>query len=165
LLGTDRIGHWEHILVDRFWQIIELPFPNIRGEGKQSVEIAGVGKTVEAYGEVDSQSNEVGIAGYDHGVKEAEKRNTSAEASKYYPRAETTRQSAARVHSFVSELTSGGVVGIWTQLALAYAIHKSFIFIRVPLTAALTPKVVRVLRGWGWNIGKRKPKAVKSTKD
>jgi hypothetical protein len=93
---------------------------------------------------VDSQSNEVGIAGYDHGVKEAEK--YVGRGGKYYPRAETTRQSAARVHSFVSELTSGGVVGIWTQLALAYAIHKSFIFIRVPLTAALTPKVVRVLR-------------------
>ncbi|KAF5673282.1 n-acetyltransferase [Fusarium heterosporum] len=43
-----------------------------------------------------------------------------------------------------------------TQLALAYAIHKSFIFIRVPLTAALTPKVVKVLRSWGWNIGKKK---------
>ena len=50
------------------------------------------------------------------------------------------------------------VVGIWTQLALAYAIHKSFIFIRVPLTAAVTPKVVKTLRGWGWDIGKRKPK-------
>ncbi|KAI7777175.1 hypothetical protein LA080_003907 [Diaporthe eres] len=45
-----------------------------------------------------------------------------------------------------------------TQLALAYAIHKSFIFIRVPLTAAVTPKVVKVLRGWGYQIGKRKPK-------
>ncbi|PHH69763.1 hypothetical protein CDD80_6516 [Ophiocordyceps camponoti-rufipedis] len=43
-----------------------------------------------------------------------------------------------------------------TQLALAYAIHKSFIFIRVPLTAAVTPKVVKVLRSWGWNIGKRR---------
>ncbi|RQM05254.1 hypothetical protein DH86_00001785 [Scytalidium sp. 3C] len=42
-----------------------------------------------------------------------------------------------------------------TQLALAYAIHKSFIFIRVPITAAITPKVVRVLRSWGWDIGKR----------
>lgn len=48
--------------------------------------------------------------------------------------------------------------GLATQLALAYAIHKSFIFIRVPLTAAVTPKVVKVLRGWGWNIGKRTPK-------
>ncbi|KAG5981068.1 hypothetical protein E4U55_003342 [Claviceps digitariae] len=42
-----------------------------------------------------------------------------------------------------------------TQLALAYAIHKSFIFLRVPLTAAVTPKVVKLLRSWGWNIGKR----------
>lgn len=48
--------------------------------------------------------------------------------------------------------------GIWTQLALAYAIHKSFIFIRVPLTVAATPKVVKVLRSWGWDIGKRRPK-------
>jgi hypothetical protein len=44
--------------------------------------------------------------------------------------------------------------GIWTQLALAYAVHKSFIFIRVPLTAAILPKVVKTLRGWGYNIGK-----------
>jgi len=52
-------------------------------------------------------------------------------------------------------------VGIWTQLALAYAIHKSFIFVRVPLTAAVLPKVVKTLRGWGWNIGPtRKVKAV-----
>lgn len=49
-------------------------------------------------------------------------------------------------------------IGLATQLALAYAIHKSFIFIRVPLTAAVTPKVVKVLRSWGWQIGKRKPK-------
>lgn len=48
---------------------------------------------------------------------------------------------------------------IWTQLVFAYAIHKSFIFIRVPLTAAVTPKVVKILRGWGWDIGKRKPKS------
>ncbi|KAL2758668.1 hypothetical protein ACRALDRAFT_1075164 [Sodiomyces alcalophilus JCM 7366] len=42
-----------------------------------------------------------------------------------------------------------------TQLALAYAIHKSLIFIRVPLTAAILPKVVRVLKSWGWKVGKR----------
>jgi N-terminal acetyltransferase 2 len=44
--------------------------------------------------------------------------------------------------------------GIYTQLALAYAVHKSFIFIRVPLTAAILPKVVKTLRGWGWQVGK-----------
>ncbi|KAL7272556.1 DUF1279 superfamily [Rhizina undulata] len=48
-----------------------------------------------------------------------------------------------------------GGASLWTELALAYAVHKSLIFIRVPLTAAVTPKVVRVLRGWGWDIGKK----------
>lgn len=57
------------------------------------------------------------------------------------------------------------LIGIWTQLALAYAIHKSFIFIRVPLTAALTPKVVKVLRGWGWDIGKRTKSAAKTASE
>jgi len=47
---------------------------------------------------------------------------------------------------------------IWTQLALAYAVHKSLIFFRVPLTAAVLPKVVKTLRGWGWDIGKKVPK-------
>jgi len=51
-----------------------------------------------------------------------------------------------------------------TQLALAYAIHKSFIFIRVPLAVTLTPKIVKVLRGWGWDIGKRTTKAAKAAK-
>lgn len=85
-LGTDRIGHYEHVVVE--WVKSVVP----------------------------------------ESVKEAEKRNESENAS------------------------------IWTQLALAYAIHKSFIFIRVPFTVAATPKVVKVLRGWGWDIGKRRPK-------
>lgn len=59
----------------------------------------------------------------------------------------------------------GDDVAIWTQLALAYAIHKSFIFLRVPLTAAVTPKVVKTLRRWGWDIGKRKPKTGAVKKD
>jgi len=54
--------------------------------------------------------------------------------------------------------------GLATQLALAYAIHKSFIFIRVPITVALTPRVVKVLRGWGWDIGKRTTKEAKALK-
>jgi hypothetical protein len=51
---------------------------------------------------------------------------------------------------------------IWTQLGLAYIVHKSFIFLRVPLTAAVLPKVVKTLRSWGYNIGKKKPKASKT---
>ena len=54
--------------------------------------------------------------------------------------------------------------GLWTQLALAYAIHKSFIFIRVPLTAAVTPKIVKTLRGWGWNIGRPTRKGMSRSK-
>uniref|UniRef100_A0A0B7JZJ4 DUF1279 domain-containing protein n=2 Tax=Bionectria ochroleuca TaxID=29856 RepID=A0A0B7JZJ4_BIOOC len=46
-----------------------------------------------------------------------------------------------------------------TQLALAYAIHKSFIFVRIPLTVAVTPRIVKQLRAWGWNIGKKLGKA------
>ncbi len=62
------------------------------------------------------------------------------------------------------ETKSGKEASLATQLALAYAIHKSFIFIRVPLTAAVTPKVVKILRGWGWDIGKRTTKAAKVAK-
>ncbi|KAK1750620.1 hypothetical protein QBC47DRAFT_309784 [Echria macrotheca] len=54
------------------------------------------------------------------------------------------------------ERTAQEGASLATQLALAYAIHKSFIFVRVPLTAAILPKVVRVLRSWGWEIGKRR---------
>ncbi|KAI9892281.1 MAG: hypothetical protein M1814_001740 [Vezdaea aestivalis] len=60
-----------------------------------------------------------------------------------------------------SRANDGAGASIWTQVALAYAIHKSFIFIRVPITAAITPKVVKVLRGWGWDIGKRASSKVK----
>ncbi|KAF7595408.1 hypothetical protein BBP40_006028 [Aspergillus hancockii] len=49
---------------------------------------------------------------------------------------------------------------LWTQVVLAYAIHKSLIFVRVPLTAGITPKVVKALRQWGWDIVKGKPKGM-----
>ncbi|KAI9820146.1 MAG: hypothetical protein M1826_000940, partial [Phylliscum demangeonii] len=62
------------------------------------------------------------------------------------------------------EAASGSNASIWTQLALAYAIHKSFMVVRIPMTAFITPYVVRVLRGWGWNIGKRPLKGAASTK-
>ncbi|OJJ94639.1 hypothetical protein ASPACDRAFT_19076, partial [Aspergillus aculeatus ATCC 16872] len=52
---------------------------------------------------------------------------------------------------------NGENASLWTQLALAYAIHKSLIFIRVPLTAAITPKVVKALRQWGYDIVKGRP--------
>lgn len=41
----------------------------------------------------------------------------------------------------------------WTEFAIAYGIHKSLIFIRVPLCAAITPSIVKLLRSWGFKIG------------
>lgn len=46
---------------------------------------------------------------------------------------------------------------MWAEFAVAYAIHKSLIFIRLPITAAITPSVVKILKRWGFNIGKKKP--------
>ncbi|KAL1872171.1 DUF1279 superfamily [Paecilomyces lecythidis] len=118
LLGVDRIGHWEHVILETVKSTVKSVSPFGAGEKKEQedAEAAAVKEATDAT--------------IDHGVTEAEKRNAEEGAS------------------------------IWTQLALAYAIHKSFIFLRVPLTAAVTPKVVKTLRRWGWDIGKRKPKNV-----
>jgi N-terminal acetyltransferase 2 len=145
LVGTDRIGHWEHVVVSTIkewliWPItgtpveddvehvvdagekmMKAPLQDIR-EGDKQVE-QGESQRVRVLEEDDTYIST------DHGYKEA------AEAAK------------------------GNDATIWTQLALAYAIHKSFIFIRVPLTAAVTPKIVKTLRGWGWNIGPMPKKA------
>lgn len=81
-----------------------------------------------------------------------------------FPAAEKVTAEGEEVHGRWEEVEGAEreverSASLWTELALAYAIHKSFIFIRVPLTAAVTPRVVKVLRGWGWDIGKKgKPK-------
>ncbi|KAF2745745.1 hypothetical protein M011DRAFT_469415 [Sporormia fimetaria CBS 119925] len=111
-LGTDRIGHYEHVVVQ--W------FKNTFGIEKKQVGVPGSGGVAEAV-----EREELGIS---DDIEEAQAANQGATAS------------------------------IWTELALAYAIHKSFIFIRVPAAAAITPKVVKALRKRGWDIGKKKPK-------
>ncbi|TKA64567.1 hypothetical protein B0A55_10451 [Friedmanniomyces simplex] len=45
-----------------------------------------------------------------------------------------------------------------TQLALAYALHKSLIFFRLPLAASITPGIAKWLRKRGWNVGNRPKK-------
>ncbi|XXH03824.1 hypothetical protein Hte_010230 [Hypoxylon texense] len=88
---------------------------------------------------------------YRGALKNAEKENIgNDEISEHVEMAGWGVEEAERRHK--AEASLG------TQLALAYAVHKSFIFLRVPLTAAITPKVVKVLRSWGWNIGKRQSK-------
>lgn len=91
-------------------------------------------------------SRDMEMAGW--GVKEAEEANQT----------EASKPDNDNLSSWRVEWTNRHGTGLATQLALAYAIHKSFIFVRVPLTAAVTPKVVKVLRGWGWQIGKRTKK-------
>ncbi|KAL1639754.1 DUF1279 superfamily [Diplodia intermedia] len=118
MLGTDRIGRWEHAAITAFWNLVHVAFPDVHREKKLE-------------GAVETEAGQV----RDGAVSDMDEVAAAAEAN------------------------AGEEATIWTQLALAYAIHKSFIFFRVPLTAAVTPKVVKVLRGWGWNIGKRKPKA------
>lgn len=129
LLGTDRIGHWEHVIVSYVKGLALWP---VQGNTEEHVE--GTAHDAEATikrpleevreGQQRILEEDDTYVVTDHGYKEAEKANRGSNAS------------------------------IATQLALAYAIHKSFIFLRVPLTAAVTPKVVKTLRGWGWNIGK-----------
>ncbi|KAI9222101.1 hypothetical protein BC828DRAFT_379310 [Blastocladiella britannica] len=43
-----------------------------------------------------------------------------------------------------------GHASLWTTFLIAYAFHKLLLPIRVPITAAITPGFVRVMRQWGW---------------
>ncbi|KAL6236344.1 hypothetical protein BDW75DRAFT_229552 [Aspergillus navahoensis] len=109
LLGADKVGHYEHVLVE-----------NVKG---------AVNKVWPGAFEKSEEKNEEDKDAEAQAAEKKKKKGPAEEAS------------------------------LWTQLALAYAIHKSFIFVRVPLTAAITPKVVKQLRKWGWDVVKGKPKA------
>lgn len=49
----------------------------------------------------------------------------------------------------------------WTEFAVAYAFHKSLIFVRLPIAAALTPAVVRLLTRWGFKVARAAPTVAK----
>ena len=105
--------------------VMQAPLEDVkRGEKRLLEEEQSLGSTSPQEAEGEKRILEEDETYVDHGYHEAEEAASKSNAS------------------------------LWTQLVLAYAIHKSFIFIRVPLTAAVTPKVVKTLRGWGWNIGK-----------
>jgi len=134
LIGTDTIGRWEHVIVESVKGMLQWPLQSagvkeeVQGGVDQVAEAAGV-KTLEVEGMARKRILEEKGEGEvleidDHGYKEEDEANRGDNAS------------------------------IWTQLALAYAVHKSFIFIRVPLTAAVLPKVVKTLKGWGYRVGK-----------
>ncbi|KNG82546.1 peptide alpha-N-acetyltransferase Nat2 [Aspergillus nomiae NRRL 13137] len=111
-LGAEKIGHYEHVVVEAFKGAVGTVLPSIQEEQFKE----------ETNPRTDSSKGDV---------------------------------NGSTVEKKLDEGAS-----LWTQVALAYAIHKSLIFIRVPLTAAITPKVVKVLRQWGWDIVKGKPKGM-----
>lgn len=58
--------------------------------------------------------------------------------------------------------TGTGKASLWTEVVIAYGIHKAlFIFIRIPITVAITPSIVKSLTRRGWNIGPATTKALK----
>ncbi|KAE8145601.1 hypothetical protein BDV25DRAFT_66970 [Aspergillus avenaceus] len=116
-LGAEKIGHYEHAVIETCRHALGTIFPNMQEEF-QSQETGGL-KVKDETGEISEGQ----------AVEGAQKRADEG-------------------------------ASLWTQVALAYAIHKSLIFIRVPLTAGITPKVVRVLRQWGWDIVKGRPKGM-----
>ncbi|KAL4801297.1 hypothetical protein BDV18DRAFT_86428 [Aspergillus unguis] len=123
LFGADKIGHYEHVVVEGFKNAVNKVWPGAFEEKKEE--------------------------------------DIEAEAAEKEKKKGRTEEASMSLYSLVM-IGNGAnycLLGVWTQLALAYAIHKSFIFVRVPLTAAITPKVVKQLRKWGWDVVKGKPKA------
>ncbi|PYI10382.1 peptide alpha-N-acetyltransferase Nat2 [Aspergillus sclerotiicarbonarius CBS 121057] len=102
------------------------------------------------------------IGHYEHVISESVK----GALNKVWPASEDASsegsddQAEGKSTEAAQEQANAGEASLWTQLALAYAVHKSLIFIRVPLTAAITPNVVKVLRHWGWDIVKGRPKGM-----
>lgn len=161
LVGTETIGHWEHVIVSYVKGLLQWPITGATQEQQQLGEAAHrVAETIDGVEGRrlldDTPASESAAEAYpvqEHGYKEAEAANKGENASMFFY--------MDQFDCVICVLTQRKIIGLWTQLALAYAIHKSFIFIRVPLTAAILPKVVKTLRGWGWNIGPtRKAKAI-----
>ena len=69
LLGTERIGHWEHTVVEGFWKAIEVPFPNFCGPKANTQEVTAGSEVVVREG-----------GGW--GVEEAQAENQSERACK-----------------------------------------------------------------------------------
>jgi hypothetical protein len=88
MLGTDRIGHWEHVILETFRGLVKWPLPT---GAQEQIDAAGDlvnEKVSEAVGDVktkrvlEESSGEYGADDIeDHGYKEADKANRGADAS------------------------------------------------------------------------------------
>ena len=157
-LGVERIGHAEKVIVGGIREFIPEPVKDayVKMKARKNSLMNQSGQAAQKTEDLTEGAVAQVVDDYDHGVTLAEKENKSDNASKQISIVQPCY--LTNLLAPVLSLTYT-LLGIWTQLALAYAIHKSFIFIRVPITVAVTPKVVKTLRGWGWDIGKRRPKA------
>lgn len=63
-----------------------------------------------------------------------------------------------REATLIHKAASGGKSLVWTELGIAYIIHKSLlVFLRVPITVAITPKVATKLGQWGFKVKRAMP--------
>ncbi|QPG73631.1 hypothetical protein FOA43_000943 [Brettanomyces nanus] len=73
------------------------------------------------------------------------------------------RRSESAPSQSVSKLPDDKSSTFWTELAVAYALHKLLIVVRLPLTAAVTPAVVKRLLKMGFKMGNINSSTVKAT--
>lgn len=93
MLGTDRIGHWEHVILEALRGLVKWPLPEV---AQDKIDAAGdlvSEKVSEAVGDNPTTKRvlEESSAGYaaqdieDHGYQAAEKANRGVDASRWLP--------------------------------------------------------------------------------
>jgi hypothetical protein len=71
LLGTERIGRWEHVVIEAFWKVVQIPFPDL-GNDRQTAHQEPVPEGATA---------REGAVGWSSEVEQAEANNASSNAS------------------------------------------------------------------------------------
>ena len=73
MLGTERIGRYEHVVIEAFWKVVRVPFPNLgRHDRAQEAHIG------EGVGEATARDGQLGWSGE---VEKADAKNKGSEAS------------------------------------------------------------------------------------
>jgi len=70
MLGTDRIGHYEEVVLEAFWKVVRIPFPNLARKGHAEGSIEGSAHTGDGEDHL----------GWSDEVAEAARTNSGAEA-------------------------------------------------------------------------------------
>lgn len=130
LFGPERIGKLEHAIIDGFWGLVEKVVPALK-DMRQEKEA----EVILDENSADSAARESGtVVAYTEAVQHSNACKILIDS-----------RDVKRV------LTVNAAT--WTLLLLAYGVHKSLFFIRIPITLAITPRIVKMLRARGWKIG------------